>query len=85
MERKRLPVATVGLDGRDRELQHHTVMAKIQLQRKLEGSQASHRKHQRPSVCKAVKKRLILKEINPEYSLEGLMLKLKLLYFGYLM
>ena len=27
----------------------------------------------------------ILKEINPEYSLEGLMLKLKLHYFGYLM
>ena len=27
----------------------------------------------------------IVKEINPEYSLEGLMLKLKLLYFGYLM
>ena len=27
----------------------------------------------------------ILKEINPEYSLEGLMLKLKLLYFGLLM
>ena len=27
----------------------------------------------------------ILKEINPEYSLEGLMLKLKLLYFGHLM
>ena len=27
----------------------------------------------------------ILKEINPEYSLEELMLKLKLLYFGYLM
>ena len=26
----------------------------------------------------------ILKEINPEYSLEGLMLKLKLLYFGHL-
>ena len=25
----------------------------------------------------------ILKEINPEYSLEGLMLKLKLQYFGY--
>ena len=29
--------------------------------------------------------RSILKEINPEYSLEGLMLKLKLQYFGYLM
>ena len=27
----------------------------------------------------------ILKEINPEYSLEGVMLKLKLQYFGYLM
>ena len=27
----------------------------------------------------------ILKEINPEYSLEELMLKLKLQYFGYLM
>ena len=27
----------------------------------------------------------ILKEINPEYSLEGLILKLKLQYFGYLM
>ena len=26
-----------------------------------------------------------LKEINPEYSLEGLMLKLKLQYFGHLM
>jgi len=28
---------------------------------------------------------LILKEINPEYSLEGLLLKLKLQYFGHLM
>ena len=27
----------------------------------------------------------ILKEISPEYSLEGFMLKLKLQYFGYLM
>ena len=27
----------------------------------------------------------IFKEINPEYSLEGLMLKVKLQYFGYLM
>ena len=30
-------------------------------------------------------KPIILREINPEYSLEGLMLKLKLEYFGYLM
>ena len=27
----------------------------------------------------------VLKEISPEYSLEGLMLQLKLEYFGYLM
>jgi len=27
----------------------------------------------------------IIKEINPEYSLEGLVLKLKLQYFGHLM
>ena len=27
----------------------------------------------------------VLKEINPKYSLEGLMLKLKLQYFGHLM
>ena len=27
----------------------------------------------------------ILKEINPEYSLEGLVMKLKLQYFGHLM
>ena len=30
-------------------------------------------------------KQSILKEISPEYSLEGLMLKLKLVYFGHLM
>ena len=30
-------------------------------------------------------KLVILKEINPEYSLEGLMLKVKLQYFGHLM
>ena len=30
-------------------------------------------------------KKSTLKEINPEYSLEGLMLKLKLQYFGHLM
>ena len=34
--------------------------------------------------CREIKP-VILKEINPEYSLEGLMLKLKLQYFGHLM
>ena len=32
----------------------------------------------------AVSNQSILKEINPEYSLEGLILKLKLQYFGHL-
>ena len=35
-----------------------------------------------PLNCKGIQ--LILKEINPEYSLEGLVLKLKLQYFGHL-
>ena len=35
-----------------------------------------------PLDCKDIKP--ILKEISPEYSLEGLMLKLKLQYFGHL-
>ena len=30
-------------------------------------------------------KKSVLKKINPDYSLEGLMLKLKLQYFGHLM
>ena len=34
--------------------------------------------------CKEIQQS-ILKEISPEYSLEGLMLKLKLQYFGHLM
>ena len=37
-----------------------------------------------PLDCKKIKQ-AILKEISPEYSLVGLMLKLKLQYFGHLM
>ena len=37
-----------------------------------------------PLNCKEIKP-VNLKEISPEYSLEGLMLKLKLQYFGYQM
>ena len=37
-----------------------------------------------PLDCKKIRP-ANLKEINPEYSLEGLMLKLKLQYFGHLM
>ena len=36
-----------------------------------------------PLDCKEIKS--VLKEISPEYPLEGLMLKLKLQYFGHLM
>ena len=36
-----------------------------------------------PLDCKEIKS--VLKEISPEYSLEGLMLKRKLQYFGHLM
>ena len=39
----------------------------------------------RVALTARVSNQSIVKEINPEYSLEGLMLKLKLQYFGYLM
>ena len=38
-----------------------------------------------PLDCKEIKQKSIVKEISPEYSLEGLMLKLKLQYFGHVM
>ena len=38
-----------------------------------------------PVDCSEIIKPVILKGISPEYSLEGLMLKLKLHYFGHLM
>ena len=41
------------------------------------------RRLESPLDCKKIQS--ILKEISPEYSLEGLMLKLKLQYFGHLM
>ena len=39
----------------------------------------------KPSMPASRPNQSILKEISPEYSLEGLMLKLKLQYFGHLM
>ena len=38
-----------------------------------------------PLHCKEIQQEEILKEISPEYSLEGLMLKLKSQYFGHRM
>ena len=43
------------------------------------------RRHLRVAWTARRSNQSILKEISPEYSLEGLMLKLKLQYFGYLM
>ena len=40
--------------------------------------------HESPLDCQEIQP-VYPKEISPEYSLEGLMLKLKLQYFGYLM
>ena len=38
-----------------------------------------------PLDSKEIQPQSVLKEISPEYSVEGLMLKLKLQYFGHLM
>ena len=38
-----------------------------------------------PLHCKEIQQEEILKEISPEYSLEGLMLKLKFQYYGHVM
>ena len=38
-----------------------------------------------PLDCKEIQSVCILKEISPDYSLEGLIMKLKLQYFGHLM
>ena len=43
------------------------------------------RRHMRVPLTARKSNQSILKEINPDYSLEGLMLKLKLQYFGHLM
>ena len=43
------------------------------------------RRLESPLDCKEIKPQSMLKEISPEYSLEGLMLKLKRQYFGHLM
>ena len=48
------------------------------------GSQKNEGSKQSPLDCKEINQS-ILKEISPEYSLEGQMLKLRLQYFGYLM
>ena len=44
-----------------------------------------HLHHNKAVLHEGVPNQLILKEINPEHSLERLILKLKLQYFGHLM
>ena len=63
---------------------------RVGLQRKLSTKElmvctgVSEKTLESPLDCKEIQLS-ILKEISPEYSLEGLMLKLKLQYFGHLM
>ena len=52
----------------------HTCSDSVPLEKTLESPLTARRSNQS-----------ILKEISPEYALEGLMLKLKLQYFGHLM
>ena len=50
------------------------MLSNVVLEKTLESPLAARRSNQS-----------IIKEVNPEYSLEGLMLKLKLQYFGHMM
>ena len=53
-----------------------------------EGSQTKNLNERKEFIYFIIQRRSnqsILKEINPVYSLEGLMLKIKLQYFGHLM
>ena len=49
------------------------------------GMSFSHKKNEELILWTVRSNQSILKEINPEYPLEGLMMKLKLQYFGHLM
>ena len=62
------------LDHKESWAQKNWCFWTVVLEKTLEG----------PLECKEINQS-ILKEISPEYSLEGLMLKLKLQYFGHLM
>ena len=48
-------------------------------------SRSSNQNQGKSEILSESLSQAILKKISPEYSLEGLMLKLKLQYFGYLM
>ena len=52
---------------------------------RIDAFKLCYRRHLRVSWIAGRPNQSILKEINPEYSLEKLMLKLKLQYFGHLM
>ena len=57
---------------------------RVGLHRKLSAKELMLLNCESPLDCRR-SNQSILKEISPEYSLEGLMLKLKLQYFGHLM
>ena len=65
------------------ECESWTIM-KVESQR-IDASELCWRRLLRVPWTARISNQSILKEINTEYSLEGLMLKLKLQYFGHLM
>ena len=63
-------------------MQIATSLGKTLILGKIEGKR---RKWLYVLVCLSLRRQSIFKKISPEYSLEGLMLKLKLRHFGHLM
>ena len=64
------------------------ILVTITIPRSLSSSEwgwAKRRKWLYVLVCLSLRRQSIFKKISPEYSLEGLMLKLKFQYFGHLM
>ena len=81
MKDKTREIRSVDAEKAFDKIQHPFVIKTLnKLGRKGNIHQHNKGLHEKPTANQS-----ILKEINPEYSLEGLLLKLKLQYFGYLM
>ena len=63
---------------------HYNTVISLQLKKKKKKNCGAGENSESPLESKEIKP-VILKEINSKYSLEGLMLKVKLQYFGHLM
>ena len=67
-----------------RNLQY-TYFARIRSNERIDFKEVDYREEREQAFCCSLMIMSVLKKINPEYSLEGLMLKLKLQYFVHLM